>query len=80
MGSFRFLCSTKVGVLCISEPPNYVSKIWGQILGFYTRIYSIHFFVSFCKGECLFTLWPSLAYMAPLLQQMSVQTEMGHIS
>ena len=32
---------SKVSVCCISRPPNYASKIWGQILGLYTKIYGI---------------------------------------
>ena len=41
MGTFPLFCFSKVGVRCISRPPNYVSKIWGQILGLYTGIYGI---------------------------------------
>ena len=38
MGTFPFFHFSKVGG---TQPPNYVSKIWGQILGLYTGIHSI---------------------------------------
>ena len=42
MGSFPFFRFSEVGVRCTSRPPNYVSKIWGQILSLYTGISSIY--------------------------------------
>ena len=44
---FSLFPFSKVGTCCISRPPDLRTKIWGQILGLYTRIYGTfhrHFF------------------------------------
>ena len=42
IGSFHFFCFSKVSVRCISRLPNYVSKIWGQILGLNTPGFAVY--------------------------------------
>ena len=39
---FSLFPFSKVGTRCISQPPDLRTKIWGEILGLYTGIYSRH--------------------------------------
>ena len=57
MGSFHFFCFSKVGVPFISQPPNNVSKIWGQILGLYTQGFTVSDF-----GSALKSAWITFTY------------------